>query len=307
MAFLATLGLGGCAANTTDEVIEARPPDPALSGRFFATAGESANTDLYEVSFDPVRLYRLTEVGRFGGIGACADSLVVATAHKEVGFQDTLQQFRDGRLQPVEGLGTPKAGLPELAPDCRLVFTDVDRSGPELVERLLRWEPQTRTTAVLHSAILLGVPEWGPGGRIAVFEGRVGSDDKPPVATGIVVISPDGSRRTIESPVPEFGVLQWDGSPWMAIGQERKGTVFLNPDTAERAELPGWVPLAWSPDAQRLLVADAKERTELGLVEATNLGAVRRLGKAGTAIYDVVWLAHDALDEIPLPAGQPEF
>ena len=288
----------------TEEAFPAAPHDPALVGRFFAAAGEEVDLDLYELKFAPERLYRLTDVGRVGGIGACPDRLVASAAQQAVGFQDTLQEFRAGKLTDVEGLGSPKASLPELAPDCRVVYTEVDRSAPELVELLVRWDPATGERAVLYSAVEeLAVPDWGPGGRIAALEGTIGNQETPS-ATGLVLVSPDGVSQVVAPPVPEFGALHWGQSPWIAIDQTDK-TVFFNPETSERAELAGWVPLAWSPDGARLLVADAEKRTEVALVEATDLMHVRVVGEVGAALWDVVWLPQDALPDIPEPTGRP--
>lgn len=310
---LAVLGLSGCQGSSTQRSpaattsTAATEPDLTLTGRFFASAGEAGNSDLYELRFGPVHLYRLTDVGRGGGVGACADRLVVATAHPGVDFRDTLQEFGPEGLGPVEGLGSPKASLPDLRTDCRLLYTEVSGSGTTAMEQLVQWDPASGTSSTLHSAEELGIPDWGPDGRIAVFQGRLGDDETPIVDVSIAVISPGGAVRTIESPVPEFGTIQWGDSPFMAIADEGEGTVFLDPDSGERIDLAGWVPLAWSPDATRLLVADAARRRDLGVVEASDLGAVRPAGTAGAPVYDAVWLPTDALAHIPPPTGSPDF
>lgn len=309
--FLGVLGLSACTANTSDDVITARPPDPALKGRFFASAGESESlSDLYEVQFTPLRLYKRTTTGRVFGMGGCATDLIVTVADKSVGFRDELRSFSDDKFLPVEGLTDPSGALPAVAPDCRMLFLRLDKANDPPTDRLLVFDPQTRQTTELRTAAFaenkaLGVPVWGPGGEVAVFEGTVPKSGVPAVATGIVVISPDGSERTIDPPVPDFGTLAWAPSQWMAISNPGKGTVFLNPGTGEKQELPGWLPLTWSPDGMRLLVAEAKQRKTIGLVELSGLTAVRELGTTSEmGVFDVVWLPPDATAVGPDTVGR---
>lgn len=91
----------------------------------------------------------------------------------------------------------------------------------------------------------------------------------------------------------------------MAIAKLDRGIVFLHPDTGERHELEGWLPLSWSPDGMRLLVADAKERKTIGLVELPDLTAVRELGTTSqVAVFDVVWLPGDSAAVGPATVGR---
>lgn len=311
---LGVLALSGCTPKTSDEVIEARPPDPALSGRFFASAGEGeSNRDVYEVQFTPLRLYRRSDTGRAFTLGGCASGLIVTVADKSVGFRDELRSFADDRFSPVDGLTDPRGALPAVAPDCRILFNRLDKTSDPPTSRLMVFDPTARTTTELRSAAFaenkaLGVPVWGPAGQVAVFEGTVSKPGAPGVATGIVVISPDGSGRSLHSPVPDFGTLAWGPSQWMAIANLDQGTVFLNPDTGERHDLAGWLPLTWSPDGTRLLVAEASQRKTIGIVELPDFGRVRELGTTSrVAIFDVAWLPHDATAVGPPTVGrQPD-
>lgn len=212
---LGVVGLSACTANTSDEVITARPPDPALRGRFFASAGESESlSDLYEVQFSPLRLYKRTTTGRVFGMSGCATDLIVTIADKSVGFRDELRSFADDKFLAIEGLTDPSGALPAVAPDCRILFLRLDKTNDPPTDRLLVFDPRTNQTTELRTASFaenkaLGVPVWGPGGEVAVFEGTVPKSGVPALATGIVVISPDGSERTIDPPVPDFGTLAW--------------------------------------------------------------------------------------------------
>ncbi|MGH8998138.1 MAG: hypothetical protein ACRDY7_01960, partial [Acidimicrobiia bacterium] len=58
----------------------------------------------------------------------------------------------------------------------------------------------------------------------------------------------------------------------------------------ERRELAGWVPLAWSPDGQRLLVVGPRDFRDLGVVDVADITSVIALGRSPEAIHEVVWL-----------------
>lgn len=273
---------------TTTTIPEGTPP----MGRFLAVAGEqSLDAGLYEIRFAPLHLERLTETSRLGAVSACASAVVVAAAQQEVGFSDTLQMLRAGKLVPFEGLGDAKGSAPALTSDCRMAYKAVDRSDPALVDRLHIWDPDARTDTVVHSSgELLGLDR-GPNGQVSVIEGVRGDPGQPVAATAIIIISADRTERSIPAPAPDLGVLRWGASSRMAIGRnDAKSTLFLDPETGARSELSGWRPLAWSPDGTELLVADSAEYRTLGIVQSTDLTSVRTLGRSEVGVYDVAWL-----------------
>ncbi|MGH9038816.1 MAG: hypothetical protein ACRDZ3_01140 [Acidimicrobiia bacterium] len=312
MAFallIAMLGTTACSRSGEDVVI-APPSDPALSGRFFASAGEGeSKADLYEMRFNPFRLYRLSDTGRVFGIGGCATDLVVTIADKSVGFRDELRSYDGDAFRPIAGLGDPSGALPASAADCRLLFSRLDNTKNPAIDRIMVFDPRAQTTTELKASsgdTALGIPAWGPNGEVAVYEGTAPATGVPSKVTGIVVISPDGSSRTIEPPVASFGGLAWAPSQWMAFADlEQDRTVFLHPGTGERSELAGWVPLSWSPDGMRLLVTDAKESKTIGLVALPDLQSVRKVGAASkAAVFNVVWLPDDATAGGPMTVGR---
>jgi len=295
-------GVGGC-SGTKEEAITAKPSDPALSGRFFVTAGpgESQN-DLYEALFSSghVALYQLTKTGRTFGVDGCASSLTVDVAGPDVDFQDALRRFQDRGTVQIDGLGDVRGALESVTSDCRVLYQRLDRSTTPPTGHLMVFDPATKRVKELYAArnpqTALGVTDWGPDGRLALFEGTAETEGHPTVTTGIVIISPDGSRRTLPPPVSGFGTLQWSTSKWMALSDEaNRKTIFLDPDSGARTELAGWFPLAWSPDGQRLIVTDAATRMTLGLVDAADLTQVRVVGHAKkAAFFDLLWLPNTA-------------
>jgi hypothetical protein len=55
--------------------------------------------------------------------------------------------------------------------------------------------------------------------------------------------------------------------------------------------LDGWLPLAWSPDGQQLLVSEARNGTTLAVVELPDLTKTRNVGVSGVGtVWDVAWL-----------------
>lgn len=93
------------------------------------------------------------------------------------------------------------------------------------------------------------------------------------------------------------GTPPWGKSGWVAMDvfttqhQPPTATLFMNPTTGQRSTLDGWLPLAWSPTGDQLLVRDAAKGTTLAVVDASNLTTTRNVGvsEVGT-VWDAVWL-----------------
>jgi hypothetical protein len=300
---------GGC-TRSTGEAFTVQPTDPALAGRFFSAAGETSSlADLYDGRFASghLLLYRLTTTQRIGGLGGCPSTLTVTNADRTVGFTDTLQTFSAGAFSPIPDLANPKGSAPAVDSACRLIFDRFDHGTDPPSDHLILLDPTQKTNREIYAPAegkVLGTADWGPGGRIAVFEGTAATEGHPTVATSIVVIEADGAKRLLPPPVDGFGTLQWGASKWIAVSDEaNRKTVFLDPDSPNRAELAGWFPLAWSPDGQRLMVTDAATRKTLALVEASDLGKARVVGRAKkAAFFDLVWLPETATAVGPVPS-----
>lgn len=276
------------ATSTTIVVPEGDPP----AGRFLALAGEeSLDAGLFELRFAPLRLDRLTPTGRVGAVSACAQQVIVAAAQQEVQFADTVQSFRGGKLGPVEGLGNPKGSSPTMTADCRMAYVAVDRTTPDNVFRLHLWDPKARTDTVIHSAGQLGGFDFGPDGQVAAIETTKSGPGQEAASTAIVIVTLGQAPRSIPAPATDLGVLRWGAAARMAIGRsDAKTILFLDPETGERSELPGWYPLGWSPDGSELLVSDAADYKTLGLISVSDLSKVRTLGRVEVGVYDLAWL-----------------
>jgi hypothetical protein len=259
--------------------------------------GETSNDNrLYELRFVPPSLRLLTETPRVSSVGACRDRIVVAAGQPEVGFSDHLQQLRDGSLVPVDGLGAPPGFTPELDRDCQLAYTWVDRETDSHVFELRVWQAKDGSARTLYRGQPgdgpLVNPDWGPNGEIVVVrqapETTTQSSQKAGRPAGLIIVRPDGSK--FEVPVGEHVVgLSW-GKRWIAVMDEQEGTVFLDPKGDRRTVLKGWYPLTWSPEGDQLLVHDAATHRTLGVVDAADLAAVKKVGTVTGPVWDVDWL-----------------
>ncbi|HEY3241170.1 MAG TPA: hypothetical protein VGL92_16520, partial [Acidimicrobiia bacterium] len=143
-----------------------------------------------------------------------------------------------------------------------------------------------------------GAFAFGPNGQVAAIEITESGPGKVAMSTAIAIVTPGQTPRSIPAPATDLGVLRWGASARMAIGRsDAKTLLFLNPETGERSELPGWYPLGWSPDGTELLVSDAAEYKTLGVVSVSDLSAVRTLGRATVGVYQVAWLPPGATPE----------
>jgi len=263
---------------------------PAPVGRFYAKVGpDSLASDLYEVTL-PSHFQRLTNGARVSTVGGCATKVVVAAAQREFGYLDTLQELRDGKLVPLDKLGPEHGFDPDLNPDCRLLFDETTGSEPNTVGTVKRLESATGAVTDVASGPTVAGAAWGPDGQVLVLR-------REPTGPKLDVIRPNGTKQELDPKVPDVGNTPWSKSGWIAMAvfatphQPPTSTLFLNPTTGQRSTLDGWLPLAWSPAGDQLLVRDASKGTTLAVVEATNLTRTRNVGvsDAGT-VWDAVWL-----------------
>jgi hypothetical protein len=263
---------------------------PAPAGRFYAKAGvNSLDADLYELRFAPPRQDRITSKARVSTLDACKDKIVVSAAQSEVGLTDHIQELRDGRLAALDKLGTQAGSDPHVSPDCRILFLRVVEATPQLVNEIVLFNPADGSTRSVAKGHTVAAAAWGPNGEILVLKREAGG----PV---LLIQKPDGAETTINPEQPDIGNPQWGREGWIATDiaepqQPPTGTLFINPTTGARSVLTGWLPLAWAPDGQELLLSDAKNSTTLAVVELSDFTKTRNVGVSEVgAIWDVVWL-----------------
>lgn len=263
---------------------------PAPAGRFYVKAGaNSLASDLYEVTL-PSMFKRLTTDARVTTVGGCEAKIVVAAAQKQFGYLDTLQEFRDGRLVPLDKPGPEHASGPDLTSDCRLLFFETKGSEPNTTGEIMRFDPSTAATTAVTSGPTVKGAAWGPDGQVLVLR-------REPSGPKLDIIGTGGTKQEIDPKVPDIGNTPWGKSGWIAMavfttpGQPPTATLFVNPATGKRSTLDGWLPLAWSPAGDQLLVRDVAKGTTLAVVEATDLTKTRNVGvsEAGT-VWDAIWL-----------------
>jgi hypothetical protein len=293
------LTLAGCSGSPKRESSPpktVRPSDlvavegPTPVGRFYAKAGvESLASDLYEVSL-PSTFKRLTTDARVTTVGGCTTKIVVAAAQREYGYLDTLQELQNGKLVPVDKLGAEHAFGPDLTPDCQVLFHKTRGSGSNTVDEIKRFDPATGAVADVAAGPTIAGAAWGPDGQVLVLR-------REPTGPKLDIIRPNGTKQELDPKVPDIGNTPWGKSGWIALAvfttprQPPTATLFMNPTTGQRSTLDGWLPLAWSPTGDQLLVRDAAKGTTLAVIGVTDLTKTRNVGvsDAGT-VWDAVWL-----------------
>jgi len=270
------------------DLVAVEGPSPA--GRFVAKIGaDDLNSDLYDVVL-PSQFRRLTNGARVSTVGGCPGKIVVAAAQREVGYLDTLQEFKGGRLVPLDKPGPEHAFGPDLTPDCRLLFEQTHGEASNITNEVKTYDPETGTTTVVASGPTVSGGSWGPDGQVLVLR-------REPSGPRLDVVRPGGASQELDPQVADVGDTQWGKAGWIAMAvfaakeQPPTATLFMDPTSGQRSTLDGWLPLAWSPAGDQLLVRDAAKGTTLAVVETTDLGKTRNVGVStvGT-VWDAVWL-----------------
>lgn len=293
-----TLLLGGCSAKPSREGATkvAQPSEmvavegPAPVGRFYVKAGPNRlDADLFEFRFSPRGEDRITTKARVSTLDGCKDKVVVSAAQSDVGLTDHIQELQGGKLVPVEKLGVQQGSDPHVAPDCRILYLRVAEANPEIVNEIVLFDPATGSTKSVAKGSTVASASWGPNGEILLLK-------REPSGPVLVVMKPNGSQTTIKPEQPDVGNPLWGRGGWIAtdIAQPQQpptGTFFVNATTGARSLLNGWLPLAWSPDGQELLVSDAQNGTTLAVVDLPDLTKTRNVGVSEVgAVWDAVWL-----------------
>lgn len=250
--------------------------------------------DLYALTLNPLRVYRVTTDKRVSSMSAGLDQIVVAAADQQIDLLGLVDV--DGTIKDIPGLGRPSASGPQLQRDGTIRYFDYEGPAKEPT-RYLSWDPASGRQRVLHTA-----PESGYVGFIA-GAGRsflqLAEDEDGPA---VLVVGP-GKTRKIQLP-GLAGVITL-GKQFLATEivpdlpgidfPEPTGLQLINPSSGKRTVVTGWTPISWSPDGTELLVrrtgTPAGQTTELGLLNPADPQAVRPLGTIPyLGIYQGSWV-----------------
>jgi hypothetical protein len=298
LAFL--LALTACGSDRPD----ASSPLPAPSAGTADSAtydlvviGSAENnplfSDLYGVTLNPLRVYRITTDKRVSAVDADTGQIVVAAAD---GPTDRLGIVTAaGDVMPIPGLGRPFAYTPSLMQDGSILYRDFIESGEEKTYRVRTWNPAAQKSATLFTSTraLYGLQPL-PGGKFAQLQNNLTGDD------AIVVRDTTGKQRTY--PIPGDGGFVVSGKTQVAttlnaadskFGTKPTGLALLDVGTGKVTKIDGWQPIAWTVDGTKLLVRSTDDLTNsvLAILDPENTGQPQPVGTLpNLAIYTGSWI-----------------
>lgn len=297
--------LAGCGGGDRSEVATPAQVDsdapPLNSFDIYAIGNDAGNilfADIYGITLNPFRAYRLTVDKRISSISANRDTVVVAAGDEQI---DKLAQVAEGgSLVPIPGLGRPNAFTPQAMADGTIRFRD-QGPGQKILNRYMSFDPATGRAKVLHSS----KKDFGQGVRATPF-GLFTSMVRPEgSAASVVLIARDGAKTKFAI-APRLGTAESGraliavdlyGSP--DVNAPATDTVLLNPKTGKKTTVEGWAALAWSPDGTKLLVVRAADTrlpdAELAVLDPANPDQPEILGTIpGVTFFQASWVDRSA-------------
>jgi hypothetical protein len=214
--------------------------------------GDELQADVYGITLNPLRAYRLTADKRVSWLSASADTIAVSAADEQL---DKLAFLTDGgEMAPWPGLGRPHAFAPEIQDDGTIRYQD-NGLGKDIISRYMSYDPATKKSRVLfRDNANLEIAAAGPNNGFLIVNHDLKGDDS------VIAIDAQGKRTTypiaarIES--PEFGnrfiAVGVYGSPDIDAGTT--GTALVDLNTRKVRIVDGWSELGWTPDRSKLLV-----------------------------------------------------
>ncbi|WP_019874526.1 hypothetical protein [Sporichthya polymorpha] len=297
------LGLAGCGddgASAADSATGASPR-PLSSFDLVVVASESNDAlaaDLYGITLDPLTAVRITHDKRISTVDAQDGRVVVAAAD---GAVDQLAFVTAaGELTEIPGLGRPFAYNPSFVDNHTLMFDDVLVPEEDVqVNRTLLFDETERAKSTLFQIrdnLISSAP--GPEGQVALVRSRKNGRES------VVIRAADGATRetSIEG---DIGELLWGSSRYIAVAmnnvERKKGddpsaaVILLDPVAGKQLQLGLSQPIAWNPDASRLLVRRTGDAagSQLAWFDPTNpQGELTRIGGiTNLVIYSGAWVA----------------
>lgn len=284
---VACLSLLGCSSSAT--LVLPSPTQSPLQGYIYLVGGRSASDSrLFELDAQLVAqpLYRTTAV-RF--VSACRERLLVSASRGPDPFGPPRLFVLDhgGSLgEEVADLtigdGTFASAI-DAAPDCRLVYLQYVFHGEAVQTDVLYRPADGMPRALLTTLERPSSPAIAGSGLVGVLV---------PARDELVLVEPDGSRRSIQLPIDYPTYMRFSTSGWLTIASPRSGqTLVLDEEQGQRALLNGWWSLAWSPNGRELLLrADKGDRKTLA-VWSVSSQTIRPIGRiAGPIPWGAVWV-----------------
>lgn len=202
-------------------------------------------------------------------------------------------------LRPVPGLGRPFAYTPSLLAGGTVLFRDFVEREDKTVYRYRIWNPAKDNTLTLFTSTkpLFGLNA-GPNGSVAMLLDNTATD------AAIVTRDASGKQRTF--PIGGDGSFMTWGRTYIAatlnapdsqFGSKPTGLVLLDPATGKQTSVPGWQPIAWTPDGAKLLVRDTSDplNSTLALLDPSQPDAARPIGTIpALSIYTGPWIRGEA-------------
>jgi hypothetical protein len=253
MALLVGCGGGSDAAAPTPGIDQDAPP--LHSFNIYAVGAADGNelfADVYGITLNPLRAYRLTADKRISWLSATKDTIVVAAGDDQVDKLGVIAA--PDSIGPIAGLGRPQAFSPEVQPDGTIRFQDLGK-GEKLTPRYLSYDPASGKTRVLYKSDdpAIAFAGAGPGSGFTA----VNQEAKP--NNYVLLIGGRGDSRKVAmpgqitnpSPGKHFVAAGVFGP---SVGDGPVDTALIDNRTLKVRTVKGCVPLAWTPDGTKLLV-----------------------------------------------------
>jgi hypothetical protein len=234
--------------------------------------------DEYGMTLRPLRTYRLTTDKAIDGVSWRGDRVLVSAADQQI---DKLGEITTGgQIAPVVGLGRPHAFGPELRPDGTIRYEDDESDAPSY--EFVEWNPRTnKRTVLFHTNDDASGLTSGPQGTL-FYHGETRDSHGQ-----VTVIRRDKSVH--HYPIAADIGAAVAGPQLIAVtsvdiahNYARTGLTLFDPLTGKQIPVPGWAPVAWSPDGKSLLVertgAAPAAPSELAVLDPADPAHPRSIG-----------------------------
>lgn len=296
-----TTGLGACGGGSDTGAPAAMSSEAQRLQNFevYAIASAEGNelqADVYGLTLNPLRAFRLTTDKRVSWLSADENTVVVAAADEQIDKLGYL--LEGGSIGPLADLGRLVAYSPEIQSDGTIRYQD-DGAGDASINRYMAYDPEAGRTRVLYRTTKdLNVVAAMPGGKFLEVIHRDSAVDQ------VAVVSLQGGRRIfpvadrIASPIAGKTLVAVAAFTAADVNLPADATVILDPRTGRVRTVEGWAPLTWTPDGTKLLVVRAGETrrpdAELAVLDPGSPDRPEILGTIpGLTFFQADWVPRD--------------